>query len=61
MLPRLLDAITQTLYLMASIHGSDDADTEMLVLDFMEALWQIPLHPKERKFFTAMLLRDGVK
>ena len=51
LLPRLLYAITQTLYLMASIDGLTEADTEYFVLDFTEAVWQMPLHPDERRFF----------
>ena len=61
LLPRLQSATAQTLYLMASVHGTDEADTEMLVLGFTEAFWRIPLRPQERRFFTAMPIRDGLK
>ena len=46
---------------MASVHGVDESDTEMFVLDSTEAFFQIPLHPQERRFFTAMLLRNGIQ
>jgi hypothetical protein len=34
---------------------------EAFVLDVTEAFWQIPLSPKERRFFAAKLRIDGRK
>ena len=58
---RLLDAVAQFLALMALSMGCPDVEIELFVLNFTEAFWQIPFHPSERKFFAAMLMREGMK
>ena len=58
-LPRLLDTIIEALKLYASCRSTEAI--EMLVLDFTEAFWQIPLSPGERRFFAAKLRIDGIE
>jgi hypothetical protein len=60
-LPRLLDAINQTLTLMALVFDMCNMGTDLFVLDFTEAFWQMPLHSSERKFFAAMIERHGIR
>jgi hypothetical protein len=59
-LPRLLDAVLRTLALMACITGLG-LSIDLLVLDFTEAFWQIPIAPNERRFFGGMIPIDGVR
>jgi len=49
-LPRLLDVVFDILSLM-----DDIAEVELLVLDFADAFWLLPLSPSERKWFVSML------
>ena len=58
LLPRLLDVVYQILFLM-NLAVSASMGLELMVLDFSEAFWQIPLHPDERKFFGAKLTIEG--
>ena len=58
LLPRLLDAILQGLQLFDKC--SPGEGMEWFVLDFVEAFWQVPLDPAERRFFCAMLDIDGL-
>ena len=51
LLPRLLDAITLGLNLMATCGKGESM--EWRVLDFSDAFWQVPLHPSGRRFFCA--------
>jgi hypothetical protein len=60
LLPRTIDAINGTLSLLSLVFGADEAteweeeeaDVEYLVLDYVNAFWQIPLRPDERRFFS---------
>jgi len=53
-LPRLLDVINNVLFQLA--HNSDaKRSTELLVLDFSNAFFIIPLHPSERRHFVIRL------
>ena len=62
-LPRLLDVILQALAVMATlgVNVTYEDLVEFFVLDFSDAFWQIPLSPKERKFFAAMMSIKGIK
>lgn len=57
LLPRLMDAIMQGLSLQSKCN--EDQDMEWFVLDFVEAFWQVPLAPAERRFFCTQLTIDG--
>ena len=57
LLPRLLDAVTQALSLMSTL-GPGMA-MQWFVLDFGDAFWQIPLDPRERRFFCAKAIVEG--
>ena len=59
LLPRLLDAIMCILELLASPCADEDFAVSAFVLDFAEAFWQVPLHPRERRFFCGKLTIDG--
>ena len=61
LLPRLLDAIMQVLELLSVPDSSEDYGVSAMVLDFAEAFWQAPLHPKERKFFCGKLTIQGIE
>ena len=60
LLPRTIHAINGTLSLLSLVFGADEAteweeeeaDVEYLVLDYVNAFWQIPLRPDERRFFS---------
>ena len=52
-LPRMLDLVFESLEMMADLPA--DEDIEFLVLDFIDAFWLLPLSPKERRYFVAML------
>ena len=60
-LPRILDSAFDTLDLLAirKLSGttveSAETKTELVVIDFTDAYWHIPVHPTERKFFTCKL------
>ena len=55
-LPRQTDLVQDTLRLLS---GAKDAESvDYMVLDADDAFWQVPLHPKERRFYCAML-RDS--
>lgn len=58
LLPRLLDAILQSLILYDQC-GPDES-MDWFVLDFSDAFWQMPLHPSERRFFCARVPINGV-
>lgn len=49
-LPRISDVIDDTLRLMKDAEPGQEV--EWLVLDFTDWFFNIPLHPKERKYFT---------
>lgn len=57
MLPRLLDAIIQSLSLLDQCERNEAVS--WFVLDFTEAHWQTPLHESERKYFCARLEING--
>ena len=59
-LPRLLDAVLRTLALMSCIVGLG-ISIDLLVLDFTEAFWQIPIAPEERRFFAGMMSIEGLR
>lgn len=60
-LPRLLDVVSQFLAHMTLPMGWPNAETDLFVLDFTYVFCQIPLHPSERKFLAAMIVRDRTK
>jgi len=49
-LPRLLDAALDILHLLAT-----GKEVEVMVLDFSDAFWLLPLAPEERKWFTSRI------
>ena len=58
-LPRATDLVHDILDLMATADSPEDLD--ILVLDAKDAFWQVPLHPKERRFYCAVLRRPNGK
>ena len=54
-LPELLDAIMQALALLSLCEHTTE-ESELFALDFVEAFWQVPLHPEECKFFCAQIV-----
>ena len=34
---------------------NEEFDLEQFVLDYTDAFWQVPLHPKERRFFVGKI------
>ena len=50
--PRSTDVINDVLELASQFGASN---TELFVLDFVDAFWQVPLRHCERKFFTGNL------
>ena len=54
LLPRVLDAIEDILDMLAYMGGYlDDEHLEMLVLDFVDAFFLLPLKDNEKRSFTA--------
>jgi len=49
-LPRILDAAIDVLHLLAAGH-----EVEIMVLDFADAFWLLPLAPEERRWFTSKI------
>ena len=49
-LPRLVDLISDTLDLSSDL--GPDEEVEYLILDFVDAFWNIPLSLGERRFFV---------
>ncbi len=51
LLPRAVDVVDDIMSLECD--ADEGEGVQLLVLDFSDAFWQIPLHPTERRFFTA--------
>jgi len=54
-LPRITDVVFDILNMLAELPLDEAEDLELLVLDFVDAFWNIPLAPAERKFFVGRL------
>jgi hypothetical protein len=54
-LPRATDVAFDILDSLAKLGLRPDECIELLVLDFVDAFWNIPLAPEERRFFVGML------
>ena len=52
-LPRISDAIADALEMMS--HLEPGQEVEWLVLDFVDAFWNVPLRHSERRFFTGKI------
>ena len=50
LLPRIIDAVHDHLDLSAIAEPWEEV--EMFILDFLDAFWQLPNHPEERRFFV---------
>ena len=50
-LPRITDAVQDALVFASELKIGETV--EHMIADISDAFWQIPLHPKERKFFVA--------
>ena len=55
-LPRITDAVTDALEMMSQLQPNGMEDIERLVLDFVDALWNVPLRHSERRFFTGKII-----
>ena len=51
LLPAVLDVVNDSLDMMATLLEYDAM--EYMVLDYTDAFYKLPLHPEERKFYTA--------
>ena len=51
--PRISDAIADALEMMS--HLEPGQEVERLVLDFVDAFWNVPLRQSERRFFTGKI------
>ena len=54
-LPRITDVVYDILHMLAELPLDESEALELLVLDFVDAFWNIPLAPAERKYFVGRL------
>ena len=58
-LPRATDVIDDVLHLLSielsysGLRRLPDWAIDLLIVDIVDALWNVPLNPKERRFYTA--------
>eukprot|EP00971_Amphidinium_carterae_P197343 3917092-Amphidinium_carterae.1 len=50
LLPRIVDVVSDAMLMLRDLPAH--AEPEMLVMDFADAFWHLPVHPRERKFLS---------